>query len=123
MFSGCQNQDFSHELQTIAQASKSWCLKSLTILVKSKTKFFFRLFCETGFFLYFHLKFCEGNWEIGAQPIRNDPLAHAKRFTAVFFPSYLVVSGGSQLTLKLHNILQQSGPPTLLKEKKMRKEM
>ena len=75
------------------------------------------------FFLYFPFKFCKGSWEIGAQPIRLDPLANAKRLTAVFFPSYLVVSGGSQLTLKLHNILQQSGPPTLLKEKKMRKEM
>ena len=49
VFSGCQNQDFSHELQTIAQASKSWCLKSLTILVKSKTKFFYAYFVRLVF--------------------------------------------------------------------------
>ena len=27
---------------------------------------------------------------------------------------YLVVSGGSHLLLMLHNVLQQSGPPTML---------
>ena len=90
---------------------------------KDQNKNFFPLILWDWFFLYFPFKFCKGSWEIGGQPIRLDPLAHAKRLTAVFFPSYLVVSGGSQLTLKLHNILQQSGPPTLLKEKKMRKEM
>ena len=91
---------------------------------KDQNKIFsFAYFVRLVFFLYFSLKFCEGNWEIGAQPISIDPLTQAKRLTAVFFPSYLVVSGGSQLTLKLHNILQQSGPPTLLREKKMRKEM
>ena len=31
---------------------------------------------------------------------------------------YLVVSGGSHLLLMLHNVLQQSGPPTILWQKK-----
>ena len=99
--------------------------KESNIFGKAQNKiiFSFAYFVRLVFLLYFPLKFFEGNWEIGAQPIRIDPLTHAKRLTTVFFPSYLVVSGGSQLTLKLHNILQQSGPPTLLKEKKMRKEM